>query len=407
VRAAHRRAAGAGLLCSVAALALAAGSASAATTVTYSPSSSGSFINIVGEPDDDLVAVFVDGNTLTIADTGTGGITTADADCSNVAGVVACPVDPPDPAPPAEPNVPLFSLGISLQAGNDSFSPAPLFRYGVDGGAGEDVIQGGPGADELNGGNGNDTVLGGDGNDFLDGGTNGLTTGGADLLDGQGGVDDAGFFRLLAVNVSLNDQPDDGYPGEGDNAIVEQVDGGFGDDVLRGNAQANLLAGNDGNDLLTGLEGNDTLFGGEGDDGLDGGPQRDQLSCDVDFDTALLDPSDFVSPNCERTGAEVVAGTATVNRKSKTRVEVSCPVEEANQCDGTLALLAGTKELGTASFSVGTGQTGKANVKLSKDGRKVLDRSGGSLLATGEARTTEPIGTSVHEADVLLRRKSA
>jgi Ca2+-binding RTX toxin-like protein len=398
-----------GYSCGIAALgmlALAAASASAASTVTYSPSSGGSFLAVTGEADADLISIFVDGNTVTIADTGPGGIATADTDCSNVAGVVACPLDPPDPPPPAEPNFPLISASIFLAGGNDSFVPnnAPFF-LSLGGGDGDDVITGGPRRDSMDGGSGNDQLFGGDGGDDLNGGGTAFTTGGSDLTDGQGGFDTSIFVRTTAVNVSLNDQPDDGFAGEGDNAIVERVLSGEGDDVLSGNPQANTLSGGGGSDLITGLEGNDFVDGGDGDDSLDGGPQRDQYDCDNDFDIALADGRDLVEAECERTGAEAAGGTASVNKKSKTKVGVSCPVEEANQCDGTVALLAGSKELGSADFSVGAGSSRRASVKLNKDGAKRLAKSNGTLLAMAEARTTEPIGTSVKSAEILLRTK--
>jgi Ca2+-binding RTX toxin-like protein len=389
-------------------IAVAPAAASAASTVSYTPSPGGSSLGVSGEANQDNVAIFVDANTVTIADSGPGGITTADTDCSNVAGVVACPLDPPDPAPPAEPNIPVQSASISLQASADSFAPGtPVpFFLSVNGGEGEDTVTGGPRADSLDGGTGNDLLFGGDGNDDMTGGGNNFSTGGIDLIDGQGGTDALGISREQGVNVSLNEQADDGFPGEGDNVVVEQVISfGNGDDVLTGNAQANLLDGGAGNDSIRGLEGNDQLFGGSGGDGIEGGLGRDQIGCEDDFDVAVVDPSDLLTADCERTGAEVRGGTATINKKSKTKVAVECPVEEANQCDGSLVLVAGSKELGSASFSVGAGATGNAKPKLNQDGRKLLDKNGGTLLVSAEARTTEPIGTSVDADEVLLRRK--
>jgi hypothetical protein len=44
-------------------------------------------------------------------------------------------------------------------------------------------------------------------------------------------------------------------------------------------------------------------------------------------------------------------------------------------------------------------------VKLTKQGRKTLAKSGGTLLTTVQAQTTEPIGTSIDEEDVLVKSK--
>ena len=389
------------------ALAMTAAPAGAASTVSYNPSAFGSSFNIAGEANDDQITIAVSDNTVTISDVGTGGITTADADCANVAGTVQCPLDPPDPAAPADPTAPVLFSSAQLLAGNDTINAAGAgFNISVDGGPGEDILTGGPEIDSLSGGNDNDQLFGGDGDDDLNGGGTQFTTGGNDLLDGQGGFDSATFGRMPAVNVSLNGLPDDGFPGvEADNAIAERINGGSGDDTLTGDANGNFLDGNDGNDLLTGLEGNDTLDGDDGDDGLVGGPQRDQLECDDGVDIAILDLRDVFDGECERTGAEVDGGNSKVNKKGKTNVPVSCPAEEANQCAGTLALRSGQKALASAAFSIAPGTTANVPVTLSKAGRKTLDKNGGFLLATAEAQTTEPLGTSLRADDVLLRLK--
>ena len=220
----------------------------------------------------------------------------------------------------------------------------------------------------------------------MSGGGGFFGTGGTDLVDGEAGSDTASFGRQLDVYVSLNGQPDDGFAGEGDNAIAENVQTGAGNDVVTGNPQANELSTSGGNDLLFGLEGNDQLNSGPGDDGLDGGLDRDELDCEEGFDTGILDGSDLAAATCERTGAEVAGGTAIVDRRSKAKVRVSCPAEEANPCAGQLVLVAGAKKLGTARFTVAAGQSGNAKPKLTKAGRKLLARSGGVLLASAEAR---------------------
>jgi hypothetical protein len=60
--------------------------------------------------------------------------------------------------------------------------------------------------------------------------------------------------------------------------VIENARGGFGDDILIGNAAANVLTGNDGNDTLLGRDGNDTLNGGNHLDNLDGGAGNDALN---------------------------------------------------------------------------------------------------------------------------------
>lgn len=60
--------------------------------------------------------------------------------------------------------------------------------------------------------------------------------------------------------------------------LIENAFGGVGDDMIAGNAVANILKGKGGDDTLTGLAGADTLNGGGGRDTLSGGGQDDTLN---------------------------------------------------------------------------------------------------------------------------------
>lgn len=59
--------------------------------------------------------------------------------------------------------------------------------------------------------------------------------------------------------------------------IIENANGGYGDDVLKGNSVGNRLVGFFGDDRLFGKDGNDTLSGNSGDDRLVGGKGHDKL----------------------------------------------------------------------------------------------------------------------------------
>ncbi len=90
-----RRLGGAAALCCIAGLAIGATPALGAANVIYSPSSGGSTFVVIGEADDEQISVTVNDNLITIADAGTGGITTADPDCAIAGGgTVNCPLDP-------------------------------------------------------------------------------------------------------------------------------------------------------------------------------------------------------------------------------------------------------------------------------------------------------------------------
>ena len=99
---------------------------------------------------------------------------------------------------------------------------------------------------------------------------------------GGTGTDSADYYdHTVGVVADLDGAiGDDGAPGEGDTIAsdVEGINGGWGDDTLTGNGNANVLDGRWGNDTLIGLAGNDTLIGRSEADTFDGGLNTD--SCD-------------------------------------------------------------------------------------------------------------------------------
>ena len=162
------------------------------------------------------------------------------------------------------------------------------------GGEGDDRLDGGEGDDALQGGNGNDRLVGGLGDDFLFGGVGSDTlVGGAgnDLLDGGDGIDTVEYAADsdgVTVDLGTGKANGDGI-GRDTLTGIENVVGGLGDDVLIGNALANVLDGGKGNDRITAGAG-DTVIGGEGDDTIavqagvgaaatiDGGTGRDTVT---------------------------------------------------------------------------------------------------------------------------------
>lgn len=68
------------------------------------------------------------------------------------------------------------------------------------------------------------------------------------------------------------------------NVGLDAISGGNGNDVIRGGADNDALSGNDGNDQLFGDLGDDLVFGGIGNDIIDGGPRR-TINGDGDTDT--------------------------------------------------------------------------------------------------------------------------
>jgi Ca2+-binding RTX toxin-like protein len=130
---------------------------------------------------------------------------------------------------------------------------------GVVGGTANDTLVGNAAvANYLHGGPGDDTLSGGDGQcgiicvaavaDLLDGGPH-LT---GDTVDYSA--------RDVPLSITLDNNWDDGRPGENDNAFaVENVIGGSGNDYISGNGSANKLTGGLGEDGLYGWSGSDLI----------------------------------------------------------------------------------------------------------------------------------------------------
>ncbi len=166
----------------------------------------------------------------------------------------------------------------------------------------DNYLGGGPGSDKLYGRGGNDRIDGGSGKDRLDGGSGNdilLAGTGADVFLGGTGTDRADYsaYRVPVV-VDLDGKADDGARGEKDNVgtDVENIFGGWGDDVLTGNSRNNYLHGGLGADVLRGLGGDDRLRseharGDEAVDTLDGGSH-------VKGDACAYGTGDIVK-NCE------------------------------------------------------------------------------------------------------------
>src|SRR5262245_51920180 len=147
----------------------------------------------------------------------------------------------------------LVDLQAGTASGIDIGNDTLVSIENVEGGLGNDTIRGDAGANRL---------LGGDGDDRLAG------RGGDDLLDGGNGSDTAGYaLATQAVLVDLQAGTASGIDIGNDTLVsIENVEGGLGDDIIRGDAGANRLLGGTGDDRLAGRGGDDVLDGGDGSD---------------------------------------------------------------------------------------------------------------------------------------------
>jgi hypothetical protein len=260
-----------------------------------------------------------------------------------------------------------------------------------------EVLLGGSGPDVLTGNSGDNTIQGNGGDDLLDGGA------GADSLFGGDGIDKATYADSTAgVHVTLDAQPGDGAPGENDNVDTESVTGSPEDDVLIGNAQANLIEGGAGNDRILGGHAVDALDGGPGDDliqSLDG--ERDLITCGDGTDGVLSDKPD-VRADCEYIKYRAIAASSTAVHVSKgaVRIPVRCSPATVAGCKGRVALKMGRRVLGTRIFSLTPGRRWIAKIALNRRGKTLVARH--HLISTQlVARDTDESGVSTTTSQTI------
>jgi hypothetical protein len=373
-------------------------------------------------------------NDLAI-DPGPGGtVQISDAGAPVNARLLGCVPIPPgqarcDPDGAAYPTD-ASSMSVDLGDGDDRaiirWMPGTSVRPGevdVAGGAGDDRIENAAtGFIRLDGGDGNDTLLAGpNGAGFLLGGAGAdLMESGADccFITGYSDHDRAG------VRVTLDQTPNDGVAGEGDDVRTSGVVGSPGPDAITGDARANRLTGSGGADVLDGGEGDDTIeatlpYGHES-DGPDG---PDTVTCGAGKDEVDADANDTFGVDCEwiRVGPSVIPplvldmGAARVARNGSVnltyRVEFPNP-DNAAAAHSTFRLVdrKGRAASSTARFVLG-GQVNVASlrVKLNRATRRRLARSRAgalALIAQRVSRDPDPgsAGYQQFNAPVSIRR---
>ena len=111
----------------------------------------------------------------------------------------------------------------------------------------DDLLQGDAGANLLSGLGGDDNLQGRDGDDIIDGGA------GADILNGGNGMDTASYVSAIAgVTAIMGDASLNTGDAAGDSYIdIENITGSDFDDILGGDANANIIDGGDGVDIAS------------------------------------------------------------------------------------------------------------------------------------------------------------
>jgi Ca2+-binding RTX toxin-like protein len=194
-------------------------------------------------------------------------------------------------------------------AGDDTLTAPDSGGVELRGGLGDDTLLGGAGEDTFNGGVGNDIINGGAGKDII------LVTGTEaqfDVIIGGGDDDAIQVVGTLAVTLDEFDTTANGIEewkgavgssqgvigNANDNLFdfsaltnvqnLPFIDGGAGDDTIKGDDFGRDLRGGVGDDTIDGGAGADIINGGAGDDVIDGGSGNDKIQIsgiEAQFDT--------------------------------------------------------------------------------------------------------------------------
>ena len=238
---------------------------------------------------------------------------------------------PPDPEPNAQ-----FGVEIDGGVGADLINGSSLAET-FDGGGGNDVIHANGGNDILTGGPGNDLLFGGLGDDTYE--LNADSPAGTDTLTEPvgGGIDTVSFatttlqsVAFSLANAALQTVNANLAVDLNSASTFENIKGGTRNDLLIGNALANVIS-----DFL----GNDRIIGGGGNDRLEGGDGKDTYVFDTDVslgtDTIVeffgIDTLDF-SPTTTRSVAInlSLATTQIVNAGLSLILSPGQPIENVN-----------------------------------------------------------------------------
>jgi Ca2+-binding RTX toxin-like protein len=140
------------------------------------------------------------------------------------------------------------------------------------GGDGNDTLQGCDGANSLKGGNGHDLITAGVGDDKVEGGEgNDTVMAGAGADDVKGGNGDDQIYTGVGNDkIDGGDGADRIDAGDGNNGIK----GGLGDDHIVSGADNDTIDGGAGNDFIDAGYGANSVKGGDGDDVLIGGSEQ-------------------------------------------------------------------------------------------------------------------------------------
>jgi Ca2+-binding RTX toxin-like protein len=322
-------------------------------------------------------------------------------------------------------------LGLSPQVqggvGDDHLSSAG--GASLHGDSGNDELVGSPSGDQLEGGSGDDRLRGGGGSDSLAGDYEYRAqpfAPGRDFIDGGEGIDTASYAaHRVPTSIDLERRNGQGAYGENDSLVgIENVRGGRGGGVMRGDDGPNLLFGHDGyggpsgpGSVIDGHGGDDLLFGSSGSDTIAGGDGADYIAAGQGLDRASGGPGDDLLDLG-------VAGVPSAPRRASARcgtgtdrvAGVAAPILVTRDCESILsvwvtAFPAGVvvrpKYVDVPLSNAGTPERGPGPVEppcgvavtlSGADGDPAspsrIGRAGGGLAANGSARVVRVLLTA-------------
>lgn len=254
--------------------------------------------------------------------------------------------------------------------GNDTLE-GTVRRDRLFGLGGSDLLLGSLGADEMNGGSAVDTVR------YEDPVIGTLLV---DLVSGGSGGQAGGDTYVSVENIEYRGDKNASLFG---NSLGNRIEGGFGDDLIRGREGADRLQGDQGgynfstfgNDTLEGGAGDDTLFGDFGNDTLDGGTGID--TADYTFANHSLDIDLAANPQ-----QAVEIGTA-VGASFTDRLLGIEHVEGGKKADEIVGSVANNRLDGNGGDDILDGFFGN-DVLLGGDGNdRLAGGAGGDTLIAG------------------------
>ena len=262
----------------------------------------------------------------------------------------------------------------------------------LEGRGGDDRLVGGAGPDLLRGGDGDDATLGGLGDDSF------TSDAGSDTIRGGDGSDQMDYLiRAAAVDVTLDDQRNDGDPGERDDvgSDIELLRGGAGNDrlvgtdgpdELDGSTGTNVIDARRGDDVVDASAGGGTALPGAGRDEVRLGSQAGVEAADGEPDriTCATGPSGPINADAQDAAFGCAPAVALLHATIRARpgkplrVKLRCQARSDIPCAGPLHLVtndpARPLTLAKGRFRVPSGGTATATLKMSARGHRAIAR---------------------------------